>query len=173
MYCSTSNEHRKHTTAQHRTTQSIHTKPQSKDVPIRVRQRKRVDRASTAYLQYRMHSTARRNQCAQSRKASTCRSGCDNGSKQTGWREPAQSSVIYTARCALKTNEGIEMCPVYKKVRRHTALARCAKDSPLVSISISTTLLSLRPVFSGAATKNTYFVYLVQLGPKTGTRYIL
>ena len=44
--------------------------------------------STTAVLQYRehstaQHSTAQRNQPAQSRKTSTCRSECDNASKQT------------------------------------------------------------------------------------------
>ena len=38
---------------------------------------------STGALQYRKHSTAQRNQPAQHRQASICRSGCINASKQT------------------------------------------------------------------------------------------
>ena len=49
-------------------------KKQIKYVPVRVRHRKR--RTSNA-LQSRKHSTAQRNQPAQSCKASTCRSGCE------------------------------------------------------------------------------------------------
>ena len=56
--------------------------------PHRAAKQVRADQSATTQasrhtlLQYRKHSTKQRNQPAQSRKASTCRSECDNASKQ-------------------------------------------------------------------------------------------
>ena len=74
-------------------------------------------RASAAVLQYRKHSTAQRNQPAQSRKASMCRSERDNASQHTELaRDSTYMSSIDTAREVVKTNEEIDMCPAYKKI---------------------------------------------------------
>ena len=73
LYCSTAS-----------TAQSSRTKPQSKYAPIRTRQRKQANKRASTYciaLPQAQHSTAR--QPAQSRNASTCRSECDDASKQT------------------------------------------------------------------------------------------
>ena len=90
--------------AQHITALSARTKPRSKYVPTRVRQRKQAGRASTV-LQHRKHSTAQhstaqhntaqRNWPAKSRQASTHRSDCDNASKQS-WRKPAYRGVAFS-----------------------------------------------------------------------------
>ena len=54
-------------------------------------------RASRTVLQYRKHSTAQRNQPAQSRETITCRSECDDASEQTELSQQMSTS-IYRAR---------------------------------------------------------------------------
>ena len=73
--------------------------------PHRAAKQVRADQSATTQasrhtlLQYRKHSTKQRNQPAQSRKASTCRSECDNASKQAELARPSTCmSSMYTAR---------------------------------------------------------------------------
>ena len=103
-------------------------------------------RASTPHTQ---HSKA---QSALHKAASTCRSARDNASKQRELARANMSSSIYTARCVLKTNEEIEICPTKYTIQPPTKqlkLVSCAKDSPLFPISRSyntNTALSLCPL---------------------------
>lgn len=50
---------------------------------------------------------------ARSRNTTTCQPERDNASRQTDLARASMSSRIYTARCILKTNEEIELCPTY------------------------------------------------------------
>ena len=59
------------------------------------------------HLLHRMHSTAQRSQPRTKQQSKYA-------SKQS-WREPAHTRRRAAARCVLKTNEEIEICPVYKK----------------------------------------------------------
>ena len=97
--------------AQHSTAQqSARTTPQSKYVPIIVRQRKQADKQRLLYLQYREHSTAQHSAISPHKAAKQVRA-------EQSWREPAHavehahSVPGYKARCFLKTNEEIEVCP--------------------------------------------------------------
>ena len=68
-------------------------------------------------LLYRKHNTASHSAIipTQSSKPTTCRSERDNARKQTELARTSMSSSNYTARCALKTNEEIKICPVHQK----------------------------------------------------------
>ena len=83
-------------------------------------------------LLYRKHNTASHSAIipTQSSKPTTCRSERDNARKQTELARTSMSSSNYTARCALKTNEEIKICPVHQKyiqplTKQFTVCTRC------------------------------------------------
>ena len=62
-------------------------------------------------------STAQRNSPGQSSQASTYRPVLGSACKETELARTSMSSIFsFTTRCALKTNEEIELCPAYKIV---------------------------------------------------------
>ena len=67
-------------------------------------------------MQYRKHSTAQHNQPAQNRKASTCRSKCDNASKQTEWATVSTCRRAFTQH-AFSNRRGNRICPAYKNLQ--------------------------------------------------------
>ena len=116
--------------AQHGAAQSSRTKPQSKYMPIRVRQRKQADIESVyciavpkAQHSTAQHSTAQhRNHPAQSRKASTRVRPC-NASRQS-WREPGRiydaCRILHAEFSKRATNQNLP--GLRKYTTAHTAL---------------------------------------------------
>ena len=100
-------------------------------------------------LPCRNHSTAQRNHPA--RKTSTCRSECNNASKQS-WGEPARRrELIQHAEFSERTKKLKEFCPAYKIIQLLTEYW-CDARKICLSFDLnrirSTTSLSLRPFYS-------------------------
>ena len=77
-------------------------------------------------LQYRKHSTAQRNQPAQSRKASTLRSECDNADS---WREPAKccQTFVQHAEFSKRTKQSKSARP--RKIYNYSQRCWCGARS--------------------------------------------
>ena len=113
-----------------------------------------VEHLTSTTAPQEQHSTAQ--STPTSSKASTRRSERDNASKQTELARATMSSSIYTARCVLKTNEEIEICPAYKTYTstiRKSSLAGVmlpvhCRTLPFLSVLFSSSMRAAPTLFS-------------------------